>query len=118
MAVLTAIVICLSGCCVNIFTDCQSIINKSQELANFRYTNRRNILKDSHSYFWCIIYETILLLNLTVNFHKVPAYSDNPDNNQAHVLASQAYQFSSVTLTKVPTIHLPFLLIWQDHLIN
>ena len=39
MAVLSAIVVCPSGCCVDIFTDCQSIINKSQELANFRYTN-------------------------------------------------------------------------------
>src|SRR5688572_8432641 len=116
MAVLTAIVVCPSGCQVDIFTDCQNIINKFQDVANFRYTNRRNILKDSHSYLWCIIYETILLLNLTVTFRKVLAHSDNPDNNQAHTLASQAHHFSSVTLTEVPTIHLPFLPTWQGHL--
>jgi ribonuclease HI len=118
MAVLTAIIVCPSNCQVDIFTDCQSLINKFQEIANYRYTNRRNILKDSHSYLCCIIYETIILLKLTVNFHKVPAHSDNPDNNQAHAFASQAYQFSGVHLTDVPTIHLPFLPTWQGYVIN
>ena len=118
MAVLAAIVVCPADCEVDIFTDCQSIVNTSQEIANFRYANRRNILKDSHSYLWCIIYETIILLKLTVNFHKVPAHSNNPDNNQVHILASQAHQFSSINLTEVPTIHLPFLPTWQGHLIN
>jgi ribonuclease HI len=102
MAVLTAIIVCPYGCDVDIFTDCQTIINKSQEIANHRYANRRNILKDSHSYLWCIIYESIILLRLTVTFHKVPAHSDNPDNNQAHALASQAHQFSGVFLMKSP----------------
>jgi len=50
MAVLAAIVVCPADCEVDIFTDCQSIVNTSQEIANFRYANRRNILKDSHSY--------------------------------------------------------------------
>jgi ribonuclease HI len=66
MAVLSAIIICPHGCIVDIFTDCQTIINKSQEIANHRYANRRNILKDSHSYLWCIIYESIILMRLTV----------------------------------------------------
>ena len=118
MAVLAAIVVCPADCEVDIFTDCQSIVNTSQEIANFRYANRRNILKDSHSYLWCIIYETIILLKLTVNFHKVLAHSNNSDNNQVHILASQAHQFSSIIFSEVPTIHLPFLPTWQGHLIN
>src|SRR5207248_9798707 len=69
MAVLAAIVVCPSGCDIDIFTDCQSIVNISQAIANFRYANRRNILKDSNSYLWRIIYATIILLKLTVNIH-------------------------------------------------
>ena len=57
-------------------------------------------------------------MKLTVNFHKVLAHSNNLDNNQVHILASQAHQFSSIIFTEVPTIHLPFLPTWQGHLIN
>lgn len=39
LAVLSAIMICPQNCHVDIFTDCQSIINKSQEIANHRYIN-------------------------------------------------------------------------------
>lgn len=115
MAILTALVILASATNITLYTDSQTAINTFHKSKLLSGISHHHFLKISNYTLWIAIHHVISILNLSVQFIKVKAHSNNTFNDLADTQAKIGQLASAPT--ELVLTHLPghsTTLLWND----